>query len=1084
MRPVTLILGGGVLVSALSVLIGDFGQVATEMLRVTIGAAKAGDPLAPVTVIVPSNYAGLSLRRVLGKGGLVNVRFLVMARLAELLGAPSLVGDRVPLTSWARAEAVRATLAGHTGILQPTAEHPATAAALDATFRDLRHAPEGGLENLASQSRRGAEVVALFRRFRALTADTYDAEDVAGAAAKSVRDGSAAMRDVGHAILYLPRSLSPAEEVLVRELDRRDAIDVILGAARDEVADRELTGLAERFGKNLPPREPSERPLHATSIVRAVDGEEEARSVIRLIAAAVENGTRLHDIGVLYPSAEAYPALLREQFNAAGMPFSGPPTRPLLNSMAGRVLLGMLELPALGFRREAVMNWLTSGPIVETWQGEHRGRWVPGAQWDEISRDAGVVQGIAQWQSRLAGSTRGRNRIRDAESAGRLGTFITELDQNLRAPKGASSMAELGQWALGLLDRYLGSEEFATGWEQPSELEAYQAVRKALETIHTSPPLRDPQTGVELAPHAGKDPGEALQLFRQVVEQALQPASGRLGRFGEGVFIGPLKAARGMEFEKVFILGMVEGVVPAAAREDPLLPDTDRDHASLPSADARRSEIRCDYLAALASAPERTLCFAQSSLGSQAAQLPSRWLLESATALAGREVASDDFQRMRTGPWLTTVASFEEALSSGTLEPASAQEWELRSLAKSRDPRSHFLAHEPSFAASLQAANVRLPRWSRRYQQDSSSLSRWAGGVGPGYRIDTKYPVSPTSFETFAACPFKFFLRQIARVKETQRPEGITRISGADRGNIIHDVLERFLTEVHNDGRSPGPGEGWTAADRARLRSIADEECEKAYANGLTGGELLWRIDRARIRRDLALFLPKDAEARAETGATFLQAEHSFGNMNRDGKPAEDSWDTVVVELAGGQTVAFRGRVDRVDRTEDGKLIVYDYKSGGSFEFTDIEKGVDRLAAGTHLQLPIYALAVRNGLGEGTAPVAAYYWFASEREGFKRIGYDLAPSDEESLRATLGVLAGMAESGLFPPVPGPKQFDGQGRRATYRNCQYCEFDRVCSGGDRIRAWEERKRAPELAAYVALAEPPTDVSSGEEGENDD
>ena len=41
--------------------------------------------------------------------------------------------------------------------------------------------------------------------------------------------------------------------------------------------------------------------------------------------------------------------------------------------MAGRALFGMLSLPALDFRRDTVMEWLTSGPIVESWEGEHRG---------------------------------------------------------------------------------------------------------------------------------------------------------------------------------------------------------------------------------------------------------------------------------------------------------------------------------------------------------------------------------------------------------------------------------------------------------------------------------------------------------------------------------------------------------------------------------------------------------------------------------------------------------------------------------------------------------------------------------------
>ena len=37
-----------------------YGRPAVELLAAQVRAAKGGDPLAPVTVIVPSNYAAVS----------------------------------------------------------------------------------------------------------------------------------------------------------------------------------------------------------------------------------------------------------------------------------------------------------------------------------------------------------------------------------------------------------------------------------------------------------------------------------------------------------------------------------------------------------------------------------------------------------------------------------------------------------------------------------------------------------------------------------------------------------------------------------------------------------------------------------------------------------------------------------------------------------------------------------------------------------------------------------------------------------------------------------------------------------------
>ena len=47
-----------------------YGAEAAEALRGHIRAAKATEPLAPVTVIVPSNQVGVSVRRQLASGAL------------------------------------------------------------------------------------------------------------------------------------------------------------------------------------------------------------------------------------------------------------------------------------------------------------------------------------------------------------------------------------------------------------------------------------------------------------------------------------------------------------------------------------------------------------------------------------------------------------------------------------------------------------------------------------------------------------------------------------------------------------------------------------------------------------------------------------------------------------------------------------------------------------------------------------------------------------------------------------------------------------------------------------------------------
>src|SRR5437588_11383709 len=83
------------------------GHDALAWLGTRLIELKASDPLAPVTVIVASNHAGLATRRDLARRGYANVRFGVMGRLVEPLGARVLAASgRSPLTAPAEEAAI------------------------------------------------------------------------------------------------------------------------------------------------------------------------------------------------------------------------------------------------------------------------------------------------------------------------------------------------------------------------------------------------------------------------------------------------------------------------------------------------------------------------------------------------------------------------------------------------------------------------------------------------------------------------------------------------------------------------------------------------------------------------------------------------------------------------------------------------------------------------------------------------------------------------------------------------------------------------------------------------------------------
>ena len=81
-----------------------YGGPAAEELRRTISLAKRDEPLAPVTIVVPSNYVGVATRRLLASGtlgsvcgqgiGVAAVSFVTVYRLPDLLGSAQPAGRR------------------------------------------------------------------------------------------------------------------------------------------------------------------------------------------------------------------------------------------------------------------------------------------------------------------------------------------------------------------------------------------------------------------------------------------------------------------------------------------------------------------------------------------------------------------------------------------------------------------------------------------------------------------------------------------------------------------------------------------------------------------------------------------------------------------------------------------------------------------------------------------------------------------------------------------------------------------------------------------------------------------------------
>ena len=1045
----------------------SYGRSASEALAAAVARAKDLGPLAPVTVIVPSNFVGLSARRLLGSGalaegsqsGIANVSFVTPFRMAELVAADLLL-DTAPITNPVLGAAVRQVLADDPDIYRPVADHQATEAALASLFAELSNVDEAGLESIEDEGSTAAVLsVKFYRQIAAKLGRFHTEHDLATAAANRADLGER-LQPFGHVIWYLPAPVTSAIGRCVGEVLREaESSSVIVGLTGHDIADKAVLASMGDAGVDVV-GSVADAPPTGDEIVSVTDAPEEVREVCQRIIGLVATGVRLDRIGVFFPSPDPYVRIIEQQFAAAEIPVNGPDPRRLADSVAGRTLLSVLALPDVRWRRDRVMAVLSGGPI------RFDGDQVHPADWDKLSRKAGVVIDFADWRRKIEYAAQGvaerielletsdasesgafqlrklRDEIADGE---KLLAFVEELHRQVLVVEMAPTWPQKCAATTQLLHSLLGTEGTHSNWPEHDQ-EAFGRVEESL---------------ARLAALDGIEPSPTHAVFQRALRTELDVARRRHGRFGHGVVYGPIGTAIGLDLDAVFVLGASEGLLPVPRRDDAILPEAVR-QASLNQLELKVERIHHQhraFLGVLASAPagRRTITFPRGDLRSSRHSLPSRWLLDTASQLAETKVHATDFDELGAEV-VTHVGSF----ASGIRGAGPAASIEVRDLAALGSAVGHTqMAVEHELAALVGNG------WGVQLARASSDFTEYDGNLGAQVdaevfslpRIDDQ-AFSPSQLQSWATCGFKYFLKYVLEIADRDDPERTDELSALDRGSLIHIALEEFIRGELDS--PPRPNEQWSEAARARLHKIVDDECAKYEQAGRISRYVNWRVQQDDLHDLLDNFLAADNEFRRKHSATPHRVELDFGaNTGR----------IVPFTLPNGDSITLRGKVDRVDLTADGRVLVSDYKSGNGDKYKQLED--DPFMAGTTLQLGMYAEAVIQETGRPDA--AAHYWCVEKGRGDQRVGYTWTTELRARFYDLLAAITSGIGAGVFAAQPG--EWDTW--QQTNDNCGHCYFDSVCVR-DRRDHENAKAEAPALAVRVALS-PPAVESAEQVGE---
>ncbi len=811
--------------------------------------------------------------------------------------------------------------------------------ALRDAVAELRRCPAPTLDALARRRGRIGDLCRLLAEVRHhLHRRGYaDVVDLAEAAAETAAGGSGALDALGPVLVLDPGAMAPSERRVLDAVMARTAA----GHVVHDVGARTLT-----------------------EVRACADPDEEVRAAVRTVLSSIDAGVPAWAQAILHPPGPGYARALHQELAAAGVAANGPQRRRLDRSVAGAMLLGLLELAASDWARHEVMAWLCTAPIVS---GADRHR-VPASRWDALSSEAGVVRGAAQWTERLENLAARYEELRPETRE--LAAFVTHLVATAVPPTGAWSAH--AAWAVDLLDRYLDTDP---GCWPLEELAATEQVRGAVHALGELDAVSD-----------RSDPGAFRRAVRTVLEETgLDTSDLPEGGFGDGVFVAPFGRARGLRFECVVLLGLADAVVPGGGGDDALLPESVRRldmSGGLRTRSARFDELHDDVRAAIAAGTTRRVAtYPRVDPRTGRAQVPSRWM---------PALTDIDTRRRSVDSFAAGISSADPPLSVGELELHDMARW----AAEGKDPaRSPLALSSERLRVGIGACQDRM----------GAEFTRFDGNVGVGLvsPFSAEAPMSATRVEVYAKCPRRFLYDRVLHVSRRTLPEEIWQMEPTERGTLMHAILEEYLLE-----RLAG-----APRSRRRLLAIAQTQFAAAEAGGLVGKLLLWRMDKAALERDLERF---DVE---EGDLEPLAAELAFGTGAEGADPA------VTVTLEDGLQVRFKGKADRVDRSRSGELVVSDYKTGKQSALRGLKR--DPVAGGRLLQLPIYAMAAQARFGGET--VQARYWLLSDKRVAPCYNLTITPEVQARFVDVLGLIARGVEAGAFPGAPtesqGDRQFD-------------------------------------------------------------
>ncbi|MDB2108130.1 helicase-exonuclease AddAB subunit AddB [Clostridium paraputrificum] len=645
--------------------------------------------------------------------------------------------------------------------------------------------------------------------------------------------------------------------------------------------------------------------------------ENVAKEILRFVR---DKGYRFRDISVVCRNIDDYEKIATVIFNEYDIPFFLDKKIDILSNPLIILILSSIEVMIRNWSYESVFKYLKSG-LVNIDRHEI-----------DILENYVLANGIKgfKWTNELSISEEDNDEIDPIKVMIKVREPLLNLHSKIRGNKSVKAICTAIYEFLVELDCFNRIEEWISEFDEngmQGNVMEYQQVSEIV---------------IDILDQAVDVIGEDLitiNEFYKVLNAGFQNKEiGIIPIALDQVNIGDIARIKGRNVKVLFIVGVNDGILPAANKDEGILSDRDRDLL-------KENGIEL-------SSSTRAKVFEEQYMVYTALTLASDYLMIS------YPMADFEGKSLRASIVIPRLKR---------IFPKLIEESDLFNLKEKSDKYNKVTAPIPTFNELILALRRNYENedvedyWKDVYcwYKDKEEFYNKSGNILEGLKYsndgevvareklkklysikDGRLLFSVSRLENYAECPFSYFIKYGLKARDRK----VYEFSAPDLGSFMHEILDEFTNKVKRERIS------WSELNSERCRSIVSDLIEKKLiedSNSILNSSKKYKYFTNRFKRVIAKSVSVLAEQMRKGQFEIFSNEFQFGNL-RDGAP-------IKLELPSGEEVYLTGRIDRIDSLDlhgNTYIRVIDYKSGSK------KFDLNELYYGLQIQLLVYLDAI------------------------------------------------------------------------------------------------------------------------------